>query len=106
MRNRGSKVLCPNHRGHWSANVLRDEPIGDEGTWNCKVASDISKVVKVANFTCDGDSKGFNGVQSSQKHNVGHLKVVTCDTWATLFGVNYIRHLSQRHVDRPYQIKY
>ena len=74
LRNRGSKVLCPNHRGHCSANVLRDQAIGDEGTWNCKVASDISKEVKVANFTCDGDSKGFKGVQSSQKHNVGHLK--------------------------------
>jgi len=74
LRNKGSNVLCPNHRGHCTANIPQNQAIGDEGQWNTRVASEISTEVKIANFTCDGDSKGFKGVETSQKHTVGHLK--------------------------------
>ncbi|KAH3801301.1 hypothetical protein DPMN_154949 [Dreissena polymorpha] len=30
--------------------------------------------IKIANFTCDGDSRAFQGVSRSQSHRVGHLK--------------------------------
>ncbi|KAH3779627.1 hypothetical protein DPMN_157431 [Dreissena polymorpha] len=74
LRNKGKQVECPNHRGHCSENVLEHEQIGDEGKWSRALSTQISQDIKIANFTCDGDSRAFQGVSSSQSHRVGHLK--------------------------------
>ncbi|KAH3774675.1 hypothetical protein DPMN_176061 [Dreissena polymorpha] len=74
LRNKGQPVQCPNHRGNCSANLSEREPIGDEGKYNKVLGDLISQDIKVSNFTCDGDSRAFQGVRNSHGHNVGHLR--------------------------------
>ncbi|KAH3864326.1 hypothetical protein DPMN_027343 [Dreissena polymorpha] len=74
LRNKGQHIQCPNHRGHCSANVSEREQIGDEGKYNKVLGDLISQDIKIANFTCDGDSRAFQGVRNSNGHNVGHLR--------------------------------
>ncbi|KAH3706738.1 hypothetical protein DPMN_066126 [Dreissena polymorpha] len=59
LRNKGKQVECPNYRGHCSASVSEREQIGNEGKWNRSLSTQISQDIKIANFTCDGDSRAF-----------------------------------------------
>ncbi|WAR15436.1 hypothetical protein MAR_005541 [Mya arenaria] len=74
LRNKVETIECPNHRGHCTSNLKPDEAIGSEGKWSEVVASSMSKDIKIANFTCDGDSRSYAGVCKGQKHKIGHLK--------------------------------
>ncbi|KAH3793376.1 hypothetical protein DPMN_146884 [Dreissena polymorpha] len=74
LRNKGQPVQCPNHRENCSANVSERDSIGNEGKYNKVLGELISQDIKISYFTCDGNSRAFQGVRNSHGHNVGHLK--------------------------------
>lgn len=74
LRNKGHQVSCPKHKGHCSATLKPDDTIGDEQKYSNQVAKQVSRELSISNVTCDGDSKAYDGVKASQKHNVGHFK--------------------------------
>jgi len=75
LRASGKHVVCPNHRGICTANMAENESIGQEGKYYSSIANSLkSDDIGLANFTSDGDSKGYVEISKTQTNPVGHFK--------------------------------
>ncbi len=74
LRGQGLDVTCPRHQGVCTANISKDQVIGDEKKWASQCLSEMAKdrePLAFSSFTTDGDSRAFQAL--SEHHTDAEL---------------------------------